>query len=198
MAAHTNGAVVAAPTIPLEARHVPLPPELPPNQLNGIEEFAHMRNWVSFDNQRGKLVCRNLNFDTDEFTGMILESRVVRVLKDEDGNVFCSSTDRLVSDTGRPGYVCQTCEDRDATCFPRWWIAWQELDSGLIFAHTLSQTGSLNFNRYANGLLREGVQPGQVLTRIFVEEAKRKKTNATYRRVQFERMDGEIPDPFRD
>ncbi|MCC7495880.1 MAG: hypothetical protein IT204_26240, partial [Fimbriimonadaceae bacterium] len=122
--------------------------------------------------------------------GTILESRVVRVMKDEDGNVLCGSVDRLCSDTGRAGKVCVTCEDREAHCFARWWIAWQDLDSGLVFAHTLSQTGSLNFNRYANMLLAEGLEPGQVLTRLFVEEAKRTKTNTVYRRIQFERLDG--------
>lgn len=163
-------------------------PALPPDQLDGIQEFGLMRNWVSFDAQRGKLVCRNLNAEHDEFIATILESRVVRVMKDEDGNVLCSSSDRLTADTGRPGRACEACEDRDEACFRRWLIAWQDLDSGLIFAHTLSQTGSLNFNRYANMLLAEGLLPSQVVTRIFVEEARRQKTNTVYRRVQFERL----------
>ena len=45
----------------------------------------------------------------------------------------------------------------------------QEVETGFIFAHTLSQTASMNFNRYANALLRDGVLPSQVMTRIFVE-----------------------------
>jgi hypothetical protein len=164
-------------------------PALPPDQLDGIHEFGLMRNWVSFDAQRGKLLCRNLNGEYDEFVGTILESRVVRVMKDEDGNVFCSAVDRVTADTGRPGRQCETCEDRDAHCFRRWWIAWQDVDTGLVFAHTLSQTGSLNFNRYANVLLSEGLLPSQAMTRIFVEEARRQKANTVYRRVQFERLD---------
>ena len=165
-------------------------PALPPGQLDGIEEFGLMRNWVSFDAQRGKLICRNLNGEYEEFTGTILESRVVRVLKDEDGNVLCGSSNRTCADVGRTGLVCASCEDNDTHCFARWWIAWQDMDSGLVFAHTLSQTGSLNFNRYANQLLAEGLEPSQVLTRIFVEEARRHKTNTVYRRLQFERLDG--------
>jgi len=161
-------------------------PALPPDELDGIQEFGLMRNWVSFDSQRGKLVCRNLNCEYDEFVGTILESRVVRVMKDEDGNVLCSSVDRTTADNGRPGRLCERCEDRDSHCFRRWWIAWQDLETGLVFAHTLSQTGSLNFNRYANALLSEGLLPSQVQTRIFVEEARRQKANTVYRRVQFE------------
>lgn len=167
-------------------------PAIPPEELNGIHEFGLMRNWVSFDAQRGKLVCRNLNAEYDEFVGTILESRVVRVMKDEDGNIVCSAVDRVTADTGRPGRLCEVCEDRDSHCFRRWWIAWQDLETGLVFAHTLSQTGSLNFNRYANGLLSQGLLPSQVLTRIFVEEARRQKANTVYRRVQFEGLDKEV------
>lgn len=165
-------------------------PALSTEQLNGIEEFGLMRNWVSFDAPRGKLVCRNLNSEYDEFVGTILESRVVRVMKDEDGNVYCSSSDRILADTGRPGKECAACEDRDAHCFRRWWIAWCEMETGLVFAHTLSQTASMNFHRYANQLLAEGLLPAEALTRLFVEEAKRQKTNTLYRRIQFERLDG--------
>ncbi len=181
---------VEAPALPVASGPLSNLPALPVGQLDGIEEFGLMRNWVSFDAQRGKLICRNLNAEYDEFVGTVLESRVVRVMKDEDGNVLCGSVDRQVADTGRPGMVCQTCADREGHCAPRWWLAWQDIDSGLVFAHTLSQTGSLNFNRYANALLAEGLQPGQVLTRIFVEEAKRARTSTVYRRVAFERLDG--------
>lgn len=163
-------------------------PELPANELHGIEEFGTQRNWVSFDAQRGKLICRNLGAEYEEFTATILESHVVRVMKDEDGNVFCASSDRLMADTGREGRLCETCEDRGVSCFPRWWIAWEEADSGLVFAHTLSQTGSMNFMRYVNALLKDGAYPSQVFTRLFVEEAKRHKTNTLYRRLQFERL----------
>jgi hypothetical protein len=63
------------------------------------------------------------------------------------------------------------------------------METGLVFAHTLSQTGSMNFHRYANQLLAEGLLPAEALTRIFVEEARRQKTNTPYRRIQFERLD---------
>lgn len=190
VARRDGGGTLITPTLPVPPVHVPMAPALPPDQLVGIEEFAQLRNWVSFDPSRGRMVCRNLSFETEEFVGTIRESRVVRVMKDEDGEVLCASSDRLVADEGRLGKVCEGCEDQGIHCFPRWWIAWQETDSGLIFAHTLSQTGSLNFNRYANGLLREGIAPGQVITRIYVEEAKRQKSNTLYRRVQFERTEG--------
>ena len=189
VAAPSPNGVAVTPITPVTAHLGPLAPELPPNQLNGIEEFGHLRNWVSFDPQRGRFICRNLDFDTDEFLGTIVESRAVRVMKDVDGNVFCSSSDRVISDTGREGKSCAECEDKGIHCFPRWWIAWEELESGLIYAHTLSQTGTMNFNAFANGLLRQGITPGKVLTRIYVEEAERKKARTTYRRVQFERVD---------
>jgi hypothetical protein len=120
---------------------------------------------------------------------VILESRVVRVMKDEDGNVFCSSSDRVASDNGRPGKPCADCEDRDESCFPRWWIAWQDEETGMLFAHTLSHTASRNFMLYVNALLKDGLLPSQLLTRIFIEEARRHKTGTVYRRLQFERVD---------
>lgn len=175
---------------PNDLPNMPQLPALPRGELDGIHEFGFMRNWVSFDPQRGRFVCRNLNAEYEEFVGNVLESRVVRVMKDEDGNVLCGSHNRVTADAGRPGRICEPCEDRDVRCFPRWLIVWQELESGLLFAHTLSQTGSFNFNCYANALLKEGNAPSQVLTRIFVEDAKRQKTSTLYRRVQFERMDG--------
>ena len=164
-------------------------PMLPPDQLNGLDEFGPLRNWVSLDAPRGKLVCRSLGREDDDFVGTILESRVVRVMKDEDGNVCCASADRLTADLGRPGQSCEDCAERDTICHPRWWIAWQEWESGLVFAHTLSQMGSLNFQRYAHELLAQERLPAQVLTRIFVEEARRQKTHTVYRRLQFDRMD---------
>lgn len=51
----------------------------------------------------------------------------------------------------------------------------------------------MNFTRYAAKLKPEGMTPGRVLTRLFVEEARRQKAGTTYRRLQFEQ-----DDPFRD
>ena len=180
----TDTAVAPAPY----ATSASLLPTLPPGQLEGIEELGLLKNWVSFDAQRGKMTCRNLNGEYDEFYGTIIESRVVRQMKDEDGNVLCASSNRQYSDSGRPGKDCVSCEDHDTNCFRRWWIAWQDLETGLIFAHTLSQTGSINFHRYANRLIADELLPNQVVTRIFIEEAKRQKTNALYRRIQLERV----------
>ena len=51
----------------------------------------------------------------------------------------------------------------------------------------------MNFTRYAAKLKRDGHVPSEVVTRIFVEEARRQKAGTTYRRLQFEQ-----DDPFRD
>jgi hypothetical protein len=180
--------------IPPDGRSVPIAP-VTAGELDGFEDFGDGRNWISFDPQKGKMVCKNLgDQEFDEFTCLILESRVVRQMKDMDGNVTCASSDRLTADRGREGRLCETCEDRDEGCGKRWWIAWQEAESGMLFAHTLSQTGSINFHRYANRLLRDGVHPSQVATRIYVEDARRQKVNTNYRRIQFERAE----DPFVD
>jgi len=159
---------------------------MPAAQLEGIEEFGSLRNWLSFDAPRGRLVCKSLETEYAEFQGVIVESRVVRVMKDEDGSVLCASTDRAIADTGRVGRECADCEDRDEHCFPRWCISWRDSESGLTFAHTLSTTASFNFTRYANALQKEARQPDEVMTRIYVEEAKRQKTGTIYRRLQFE------------
>lgn len=180
----------ARASVPEETGEIP---SIPSGELEGMEEFGSLRNWVSFDAPRGKLVCRSQEAEYEEFQAIILESRAVRTMKDEDGNVLCASSDRVTADTGRIGLECATCEDRDVHCFPRWWIAWADTESGLLFAHTLSRTGTFNFQRYVTRLLREKLTPGQVLTRIFVEEARRQKTGTLYRRIQFERMGGEAP-----
>ncbi|MDE2106569.1 MAG: hypothetical protein KGL39_55655 [Patescibacteria group bacterium] len=180
--------------VPPDGLSVPVAPA-PVGELDGFDDFGDGRNWISFDPQKGKMVCKNLgDQEFDEFTCVILESRVVRQMKDADGNVTCASADRTVADRGREGRLCESCEDRDAGCGKRWWIAWQEEGSGMIFAHTLSQTGSINFHRYANKLLRDGVHPSHVITRIFIEDARRQKVNTGYRRIQFDRVD----DPFAD
>lgn len=58
-----------------------------------------------------------------------------------------------------------------------------------MFAHSLSQTGTLNFTCYAAKLRREGLTPGQVLTRLFVEGARWQKAETVYRRIPFEQDD---------
>ncbi len=167
-------------------------------ELDGLEELGPQLAWVSLNAPRGLLVCKNLDMEVSEFVGTIVESRVVRVMKDKDerdkdGGVFCASSNRQTADVGRPGRECGFCEDRNGCCFPRWWIAWREEESGQTFAHTLSQAGTMNFTRYAAKLRRDGHVPSDVVTRIFVEEARRHKAGTAYRRLQFEQ-----DDPFRD
>jgi len=184
----------ASSTVPDAMQHSPLAVSSgPAPELDGQEELGPNLNWVSLDAPRGLLVCKNLDLEVTQFVGTLVESRVVRVMKDNDGTVFCASSNRSVADVGRPGRECATCEDRSESCFPRWWIAWQEEDSGQVFAHTLSQTGTLNFTRYVSKLERQGLKPSQTLTRLFVEEARRQKAGTVYRRLQFEQHD-----PFAD
>lgn len=164
-------------------------PAEPPGQLDGIDELGPLRCWISLDGHRGVFVCKTLSREFTELVGVIKASRVVRTMKDENGMVLCASTDRLSATEGRPGRCCETCEDRGEACMLHWWIALEEEATGLVFAHTLSNTGTINFQRFANVLLREQLLPSQVRTRLFVEEARRLKTNTLYRRIQFERLD---------
>ena len=162
-------------------------------ELDGQEELGPQVAWVSLDAPRGLLVCPDLGLEASEFVGTISESRVVRVLPDGNGGALCASSNRRAADVGRPGRECGPCEDRRGCCQPRWWISWQEEETGRVFAHTLSARDGTNFSRYAAGLRREGLTPGQVLTRLFVEEARIQKTGPAGRRLQFEPAD-----PFRN
>ena len=161
----------------------------PAPELDGQEELGSQLAWVSLDAPRGLLVCKNLDLEVTEFVGTIIESRVVRVMKDKDGGVYCAFSNRIAADLGRPGKECAFCEDRAGGCFPCWWIAWQEEKSGQVFAHTLSQTGTLNFTRYVAKLKRDGLTPSQTVTRLFVEEARRQKAGTVYRHIQFGQND---------
>ena len=163
-------------------------------ELDGLEELGPQLAWVSLDAPRGLLVCKNIDVEVSEFVGTIVESRVVRVMKDNDekdndGGAFCASSNRQTADVGRPGRECNSCDDRNGCCFPRWWIAWREEESGQTFAHTLSQAGTMNFTRYAAKLKRDGHAPSEVVTRIFVEEARRQKAGTVYCWLQFEQED---------
>ena len=208
---YDDTAVIANDAMPIDAmQDSPLATAPRPQaELDGQEELGQNLCWVSLDAPRGLLVCKNLSLEVPDFTGIIRESHVVRVMKDMDGTVFCASSNRSTADVGRPGRECLSCEDRGSHCFPRWWIARQEVDAGelhasgevkegsQVLAHTLSQTGTLNFTRYAARLQREGRTPAQVVTRLFVEEARRHKTGTPYRRLQFEKVaDNDEDDPF--
>lgn len=184
---------------PIQISRLASPSHVP--ELDGEEELGPPLAWVSLDAERGLLVCDALGLETRQFIGTVAESRVVRVMQDRDGAVLCASSDRLVADVGRPGRECPACEEKGACCFPRWRIAWQEVvtgqdeGGGQVFAHTLSRTGTLNFTCYAARLRREGLTPGQVRTRLFVEEARRQTAGATRRHIQFERIVSE-EEPF--
>lgn len=69
----------------------------PVAELDGQEELGPQLAWVSLDAPRGVLVCKNLDLEVTEFIGTIIESRVVRVMKDKDGGVFCASSNRRTS-----------------------------------------------------------------------------------------------------
>jgi len=153
-------------------------------ELEGIKEFG-MKNWISFNPQEGVLECKNLDTKFEEIECVIIASRVIYVKKDIDGNIVCQSADRITSQDGKD---CSECEDRGVSCLPRWWIAFRPVDDEIVYAHTLSVTGSTNFNRYALRLLSKKLLPSQVVTKIFVEEASRKKTNTVYRRLQFKEI----------
>ena len=196
---------------PIQISRLASPSHVP--ELDGEEELGPPLAWVSPDVPSGLLVCRDPDLGVSQFIGAIAESRVVRVMKERDekdreGAVLCASSNRLTANVGRPGRECAACEERGACCFPRWWIAWQCGErqygerqygkrqyeerqyegSGQIFAHTLCRTGTLNFTRYAARLRREGLTPGQVTTRLFVEDACRQTAGAVRRHIQFERV----------
>lgn len=170
---------------------------LPPAPETGKEETEEHRepaSWVALDALRGLLVCRELGLEVAEFIGVIMDSRLVRVMQEDDteeavGIILCASSNRLTSDLGRPGRECGPCEEKGVCCFPHWRIAWREVavsqdrGRGRMFAHTLSRIGTLNFTRYAARLEREGLSVGRVITRLFAEKG--------YRHVQFEHAEAD-------
>ena len=182
----------------LASRLTALPPA---PELDGQEEMGPPLVWVALDNERGLMISQSLDvsapLEMPASVGIILQSRVVRVMADRDGQVLCASSNRKAADVGRPGRECALCEDRSAVCFPRWWISWRELASGKVFAHTLGRTGSLNFTRYVARLRRVGLSPSQVTTRLFVEETRRQQNGPILRCVQFTQVK-DSDDPFID
>ncbi len=177
---------------------LPSVPELDgEEEMDREEEIEPPLLWMALDKERSLLLCCGLKLEVPAFVGTILQSRVVHVMADGDGQVLCASSNRKAADVGRPGRECGLCEDRSAVCFPRWWISWREQKSGKVFAHTLGRTGSLNFTRYAARLRRVGLSLGQVTTRLFVEETRRRQDGPVLRCIQFTQVqDGD--DPFVD
>ena len=157
--------------------------------------------WVSVDARTGRLCCPRLLLETNQFIGHITEKRLVRVFggglgacdAEEEGAV-CASDNRRIADYGRPGRECGTCEERHAPCTPHWRIAWegQETDmpgNGATFAHTLSGTDTVAFTRYALALRREGLRPGEALTRISTEGLRPSGSEKIRWRLRFEKID---------
>ena len=168
-----------------------------------VHDLDHRRPpmyWVSLDARTGRLCCPRLHLEADQFIGRITEKRLVRVFggglgagdAEEEGAV-CASDNRRVADHGRPGRECGTCEERRAPCTPRWRIAWegQEVDvpGGATCAHTLSGADTVAFTRYALALRREGLRPGEVLTRISTEGFRPPGGEKTRWRLRFEKID---------
>ena len=163
-------------------------------ELDGWEEFSTTSLfWVSLNPQKGVIECKRLGLAWTEILCQIVDCRVIRVAKDEDGLVFCYSLDRVQATERNPRYegstFCAECPYRDKECSHRWWLAFFVPEyPDILFAHTLSRMGSLNFHIYAYRLLREGMSPSQVLTRIYVEEARRRRQGTMYRRLAFEKV----------
>ncbi len=152
-------------------------------------------HWVSLDAKTGRLLCPSLGIVTDRLTGRITESRLVRVFgdghadHDEEGGALCASSDRRVADHGRPGRECAGCDERHASCSPRWRIVWEEPGSGLAFAHTLSAAGTVAFTRYTLTLRRAGLRPWEALTRICPERLRQPGAEKIHWRLRFEKGD---------
>ena len=141
--------------------------------------------WLTFDACKGVLVWKGTRVEFEDLLCVIVHATAVRVFCDSGGKVVCASDNRETANIGRPGLICARCEDRDAPCRLRWRIWLQELESGSIFAHTLSVTGSMNFVNYADGLQQQGHLPGEVITNVFVQNFERKRTGLSFRRLQF-------------
>lgn len=157
----------------------------------GIEdrpEFRDTGNWISLDMNRGKLVCKALNAEYDGFLCIILEAKLIRVMKNREGAVLCESDDRLIADKGRPGRECMKCCDRDRKCYQRWRLTWQDEETGIIFHHTLAPMASYNLLRFATDLCHRGLHTSQVLASISVEKATRQQSGTSYYRLRFERI----------
>ena len=186
----------AAPPPPSAAAINPFAEDgLPEDGL--LEGGPHLSpRWVSLDARLGRLVCPGLNLEADQLLGRITQKRLVRVFADghddmedehdEGEGALCASSDRRVADHGRPGRECAGCADLGA-CTPRWRILWEEPDTGLLFAHTLSAGNTVWLTRYALALRREALRLPEVLTRISVEEARQPGTERVRWRLRFEK-----------
>ena len=182
---------MAAPPPPSAAAGGPFAEDGPPED-GSLKDGPHAPpRWVSLDARLGRLVCPGLGLPADQLVGRITQKRLVRVFADghdegEGGGALCASSDRWVADHGRPGRECAGCADWGA-CTPRWRILWEEPDTGLLFAHTLSAGNTVWLTRYALALRREALRLPEVLTRISVEEARQPGTERVRWRLRFEK-----------
>lgn len=142
-------------------------------------------NWMPFDAVKGVLTCPSMGTEVKGHLCFVVHASLVRTLADPGGRVICASDNRETSGYGRRGQRCRECADRDCPCRLRWRIWVKEVETSAIFAHTLSVTASANFARYCDRLQEMGRLPGEVVTEIFVEDFKRKRTGLSYRRLQF-------------
>jgi hypothetical protein len=157
----------------------------PPWHSGGIPEFDRPVNWVTFDAMRGTLICRKLGTETSEVLCVIAHALAVRVMVSPGGQVLCASDDRRTSCFGRRGQACGSCEHRNEACKFRVRIWFTEAEHGTLYAHTLSVTATANFMRYAGFLQQRGRLPGEVVTNVFVEDFRRKRSGLSFRRLQF-------------
>ena len=158
---------------------------------DGRPDFREQVRWLTFDAVRGMLLCKSLRTEVDEMLCVIVYVTQVRALTEPGGKVTCASEDREVPLFGRTGTRCAACPDRDGPCRLRWRLWLREVESNTLFAHTLSVTASANFERYADALQEQGHLPPEVVTNVFAEEFRRRRTGLTFRRLQFARAFGD-------
>ena len=151
--------------------------------------FDRKPHWLSFDASRGMFVCKGLGTECDGLLAVIAAFRPIRLLTGQDGRVVCVADDRRTASHGRVGQDCNACADRNEGCNIRWRLWLNSPGDGHLFAHTLSLTGSINFERYAAELERGNRQPGEVLTELHVETFSHRASGHSYRCVQFRRAD---------
>lgn len=151
--------------------------------------FDRKPHWLSFDASRGMFVCKGLGTERDGLLAVIAAFRPIRLLTGQDGRVVCAADDRRAASYGRVGQDCNACADRNEGCNIRWRIWLNSPDDGHLFAHTLSLTGSINFERYAWHLQEENRMPEEVLTELSAETFTIRTSGHTYRCVQFKRAD---------
>lgn len=158
---------------------------MPNWSMDGIPNFGNNVHWLTFDATKGILFCRDTRIEFEELLCIVVHATAVRVFSDSGGRVLCASDDRVTSNYGKPGQRCANCEHNSGLCRVRWRVWLQNPESGAIYAHTLSVTGSINFVNYAKKLQASGHLFAEVITNVFVEDYVRKRSGLSFRRLQF-------------